>query len=115
MDQNELDCRDTAPLRSILLLLIKVTNSSRYSVTERSVYVNLVEQVLMFANPYHCILHSQYLIQMKLSSTATLGTEKSGHCREVVIVEAETTVNVRTIRLKKMAVVQRWPLWEVRV
>ena len=115
MDQNELDCRDTAPLRSILLLLIKVTNSSRYSVTERSVYANLVEQVLMFANPYHCILHSQYLIQLKLSTTATLGTEKSGHCREVVIVEAETTVNVRTIRLKKMAVVQRWPLWEVRV
>ena len=114
MDQNEQDCRDTAPLRSILLLLIKVTNSSRYSVTERSVYANLVEQVLMFANPYHCILHSQYLIQMKLSSTATLGTEKSGHCREVVVVEAETTVNVRAIRLKKMAVVQRWPLWEVR-
>ena len=97
------------------MLLIKVTNSSRYSVTERSVYANLVEQVLMFANPYHCILHSQYLIQMKLSTTATLGTEKSGHCREVVVVEAETTVNVRTIRLKKMAVVQRWPLWEVRV
>ena len=59
------------------------------------------EQVLMFANPYHCILHSQYLIQMKLFSTATLGTEKSGHCREVVVVEAETTVNVRTVRLKK--------------
>ena len=69
----------------------------------------------MFANPYHCILHSQYLIQMKLSATATLGTEKSGYCREMVVVEAETTVNVRTIRLKKMAVVQRWPLWEVRV
>ena len=75
----------------------------------------MVEQVLMFANPYQCILHSQYLIQMKLSSTATLGTEKSGHCREVVVVEAETTVNVRTIRLKEMAVVERWPLWEVRV
>ena len=97
------------------MLLIKATNSSRYSVTERSVYANLVEQVLMFANPYQCILHSQYLIQMKLSSTATLGTEKSGHCREVVVVEAETTVNVRTIRLKEMAVVERWPLWEVRV
>ena len=97
------------------MLLIKVTNSSRYSVTERSVYANLVEQVLMFANPYHCILHSQYLIQMKLSTTATLVTEKSGHCIEMTVVEAETTVNVRTIRLKKMAVVQRWPLWEVRV
>ena len=66
----------------------------------------------MFVNPYHCILHSQYLTQLKLSTTATLGTEKSGHCREVVVVEAETTVNER---LKKMAVVQRWPLWEVRV
>ena len=97
------------------MLLIKVTNSSRYSVTERGVYANFVEQVLMFANPYHCILHSQYLIQMKLSTTATSGTEKSGHCREVVFVEAETTVNVRTIRLKKMTVVERWPLWEVRV
>ena len=56
----------------------------------------------MFTNPYHCILHSQYLTQLKLSTTATLGTEKSGHCREVVVVEAETTVNVRTIRLKKI-------------
>ena len=48
----------------------------------------------MFANPYHCILNSQYLIQLKHSTTATLGTEKSGHCGEVVVVEAETTVNV---------------------
>ena len=69
----------------------------------------------MFANPYHCILHSQYLIQLKLSATATLGTEKSGHCREMVVVEAETTVNVQTVRLKKMAVVERWPLVEARV
>ena len=58
----------------------------------------------MFANPYHCILHSQYLMQLKLSSTATLETEKSGHCIEMVVVEVETTVNVRTVRLKKMAV-----------
>ena len=78
--------------------------------------MNLVEQVLMFANPYHCILHSQYLIQLKLRSAAeTLGTEKSGHCREMVVVEAETTVNVQTVRLKEMAVVERWPLWEVGV
>ena len=55
----------------------------------------------MFANPYHGILHSKYLIQVKLSTTATLGTEKSGHCREMVVVEAETTVNVQTVRLKK--------------
>ena len=69
----------------------------------------------MFVNPYHCILHSQYLMQLKLSTTATLVTEKSGYCREMIVVEAETTVNVRTVRLKKMAVVQRWPLWEVGV
>ena len=58
----------------------------------------------MFTNPYHCILHSQYLMQLKLSSTATLETQKSGHCREMVVVEVETTVNVRTARLKKMVV-----------
>ena len=43
----------------------------------------------MFANLYHRILHSKYLIQLKLSTTATLGTEKSGHCREMAVVEAE--------------------------
>ena len=49
----------------------------------------------MFANPYDCILHSQYLIQLKLrSATETLGTEESGHCREMFVVEAEITVNV---------------------
>ena len=69
----------------------------------------------MFTNPYHCILHSQYLIQLKLSTTATLVTEKSGHCIEMTVVEAETTVNVQTVRLKKMAVVERWPLLEARV
>ena len=77
------------------MLLIKVINSSRYSATERSGFANnLLEQVLVFANPYHCILHSQYLIQLKLSTTATLGTEKSGHCIEMTVVEAETIVNV---------------------
>ena len=73
------------------MLLIKVTNSSRYSVIERSVNANLVDKVLMFANPYHRIPHSQYLIQLKLSMTATLRTEKSGHCRQRIVVEAETT------------------------
>ena len=96
------------------MLLIKVTNSSRYSVAELSVYANLVEQVLMFANPYHRIPHSQYLIQLKLSTAATLGTEKSGHCREVVVVEAETSKCMDCPR-KKMAVVERWPLVEVGV
>jgi len=33
---------------------------------------------------------------MKLSTTATLGKEESGHCREV-----ETRVNVWTVRQKK--------------
>ena len=70
----------------------------------------------MFANPFGRILHSQYLIQLKLSTTATLVTEKSGHCREMVVVKAETTVNVQTVRLKKkMAVVKRWPLVDVQV
>ena len=78
--------------RSLLLWLIKVTNSSRYSVTERSVYVNFVEQVLMFANPYHRILHSQYLMQLKLSTTATLGTEKSGRCREVAVMGGSSVI-----------------------
>ena len=57
----------------------------------------------MFTNPYHCILHSQYLIQLKLSTTATLGTEKSGHCREMVVVEAETSECMDSPRKK-------WPL-----
>ena len=42
----------------------------------------------MFANLYHCILHNQYLIQLKLSTT---------------------------VRLKKMAVVERWSLVDVQV
>ena len=67
----------------------------------------MVEQVLMFANPYHCILHSQYLIQLKLSTALTLVTEKSGHCIEMVVVEAETTVNLQTVRQKQMAVEER--------
>ena len=45
----------------------------------------------MFANPCHCILHSQYLMQLKLSTKATLGTEKSGHYRQVAVIEAETS------------------------
>ena len=60
----------------ILLLLIKVTNSSRYSLIERSIYVNLVELVLVIVNPYHCILLGQYLVQLNLSTSATPGTDK---------------------------------------
>ena len=47
--------------------------------------------------------------KLNLSTTATLGLEASGHCREV-----ETRVNVWTARQNKMAVVERWPLMEVR-
>ena len=74
------------------MFLIKVTNSSRCSVIERSVYANLVEQVLMFANPCGRILHSQYLTVETLYNSH-LG-EKSGHCIEMTVVEAETIVNV---------------------
>ena len=45
----------------------------------------------MFTNPYHCFLHSQYFTQLKLSTTATLGTVKSGHFIEMIVVEAETS------------------------
>ena len=38
-------------------------------------------------------------VQLNLSTTATLGTEESGHCREV-----ETRVNIWTVGQKK------WPL-----
>ena len=34
---------------------------------------------------------------------------------EMVVVEVETTVNVQTVRLKKMAVVERWSLVDVQV
>jgi len=40
------------------------------------------------------------VIQLNLSTTATLGTEESGICKEV-----ETRVNVWTVRQKK-----KWPL-----
>ena len=54
----------------------------------------------------NCILKliRQY-VQLNVSSTATLGTEESGHCREV-----ERRVNTWTARPpppKKMAVVER--------
>ena len=59
----------------------------------------------MFANPYHRILHSQYLTQLNLSTTATLETEKSGNCREMVVVEAETSECMDSLSAKK-----NWPL-----
>ena len=67
-----------------------------------------------FQNPYHhdiAPLNSRRfvdiqglkLIQLNLSTTATLGREESGNCREI-----ETRVNEWTIR-QNMAVVERWP------
>ena len=56
------------------------------------------------------------VIQLNLSSKATLGTEEGSHRREV-----ETRVNVWTARQKKyyrcvgVAVVERWLLVEVRL
>ena len=46
-------------------------------------------------------------VRLNLTTTVTLGTEKSGHCREV-----ETRVNVWTVRQKKIAVVGGWSLVE---
>ena len=48
-------------------------------------------------------------MQLNLSSMATVGTEESGHCREMAILERFKRVNVWTIR-KKVTVVGRWPL-----
>ena len=45
-------------------------------------------------------------VQLNLSTTATLGTEENGLCREV-----ETRVNVWTVGKKQMAIVERWTLW----
>ena len=39
------------------------------------------------------------------STTATLGTEESGHSRQV-----ETRVHVWTVRQEKMAIAEKWPL-----
>ena len=56
------------------------------------------------------VLESKGLLQLNLSTTAILGTEESNHCREV-----ETRVNVWTVHQKKVAVVERWRLVEVRL
>ena len=49
------------------------------------------------ATPYRA---SKGEVQLNLSTTATLGTEESGHCREV-----ERKVNVWTVRQKKWLLV----------
>ena len=57
-------------------------------------------------------------IQFNLSATVTLGTEESGYiyCREVAVVERLKQESMYGLSAKKkMAVVERWPLLEVRL
>ena len=44
---------------------------------------------------------------------ATLGTEESGHYREVAVVSGLNNSECMDFLPKKMAVVERWPLVEV--
>ena len=54
------------------------------------------------------------VLQLNLSTTATLGTQKSGHCREVaVIVERLKQEWMHGLSAKKKAIVEKWPLVEV--
>ena len=54
-------------------------------------------------------------IQFNLSATVTLGTEESGYCREVAVVERLKQESMYGLSAKKMAVVERWPLLEARL
>jgi len=52
---------------------------------------------------------------LNLSTMATLGTEESGHCKVVAVVESFLTrVNVR-MGTKKVTVAERWRLAEVQL
>ena len=65
----------------------------------------------MYTVSFQTTTHTIYFtyIQLNFSTTTTLGTEESGHCREV-----ETRFNVWTLHQKKMAVVERLALVEWR-
>ena len=54
-------------------------------------------------------------IQFNLFATVTLGTEESGYCREVAVVERLKQESMYGLSAKKMAIVERWPLLEVRL
>ena len=55
-------------------------------------------------------------IQLNLSTTVTLGTDESGrHCREVAVVEWFKQGSMYGLSVEKMAVVERWPLVDVRL
>ena len=69
---------------------------------------------------HNCILDFKCLneLQLNLFTTATLGTEESGHCKEVY----KTRVNVWTVHQKKLlfgcrevAIVERWLLVKGRL
>ena len=46
-------------------------------------------------------------IQFNIFATVTLGTEESGHCREVAVVERLKQESMYGLSAKKMAVVER--------
>ena len=48
------------------------------------------------------------LIQLNLSTMATLGTEKSGHCREVAVVESLKQSECMDYQQKKWLLVEVW-------
>ena len=54
-----------------------------------------------------------YIIQLNVSTTATLGTEESGHYGEATVVERFEQESVNDCPPKRVAVVERWPLVEV--
>ena len=53
-------------------------------------------------------------VQLNLSTKATLGTEQSGHCREVYTrFEMNGLSTKKSGHCRKVAVVEKWPLVEV--
>ena len=62
--------------------------------------------------------HHAVSVQLNLSTTATLGTDKSGHCREAAVVQRlkqEWMYMYGLSAKKQKAVVERWPLVAVRL
>ena len=52
-------------------------------------------------------------MQLNLSTTATLGTEKNDRRREVAVVEKFKQESLYWLSATKVAVIERWPLVEV--
>ena len=51
-------------------------------------------------------------IQLNLSTMATFETEESSHCRKGAVVERLKQEWIYGLSAKKMAIVERWPLWK---